>query len=243
MNQPTQKAFFGNIINRCLDFFKTLIGDHRLSKKFRKMLSIHGDKLVSGISLFRAPLDTVSKTFLSLITAGKWSDIQKEGGIDKFFHTGCILHLNDGTNLFLEKTAIPVLRELGPEQDNPDKETSEVSVDKEITLSDFIQKTIDRMGKPYYTYDGLKNNCQDFQMNHLRANGLGSSDNFKFLDQGEQSKYMIENTPSLSQWLGNKITDIAGTGESLYSELVDKRGGRVMITGVGMTRRIPRRRF
>ena len=199
--------------------------------------------MVNGISLFRAPLDSVSKTFLSLITAGKWNKIQEAGGIDKFFHTGAILHLDDGTDLFLEKTAIPTLRELGDEQNNPDKEISKVSITSPVSLNEFISKTIDRMGKAYYSYDGLKNNCSDFQMNHLRANGLGNEGNFAFLDQGENSKYMLENTPSFSQWLGNTITDKAGTAEALYSELANKRGGFIPRIGIGMINRAPRRRF
>ena len=37
---------------------------------------------------------------------------------------------------------------------------------------------------------------------------------------------LVEETPSFSKWLGKEITDLAGAGEKLYSEVANKRGGR-----------------
>ena len=38
-------------------------------------------------------------------------------------------------------------------------------------------------------------------------------------------KKLIEETPSLSKYLGREATDLAGAGERIYSEIVDKKGG------------------
>jgi hypothetical protein len=77
----------------------------------------------------------------------------------------------------------------------------------------------------YTTYSAFTLNCQNFLLNHLQANNLISPPLKQFIYQ--DTKELLERTPSFSQWLGKAITDIAGKGRELAEEVIYKRGGLV----------------
>ena len=84
----------------------------------------------------------------------------------------------------------------------------------------------------YTTYSPYTLNCQNFIKNHLLANGLLTPENLSFVLQ--DTKKLVERTPVLSQWIGKKVTDIAGKADELFQELVYKRGG--LVVGRGRSR-------
>jgi len=95
-----------------------------------------------------------------------------------------------------------------------------------VPLAEFIDKTVTRMGlTDYTTYEGFSLNCQNFLLNHLQANSIITPQLKEFIYQ--DTKQLIERTPSFSRWLGKAITDIAGKGRELVEEVVYKRGGLV----------------
>jgi hypothetical protein len=200
--------FIGGLINKFLP---------KLPKAFRKFLEAHKDEPLESIVIYRSPLDKVSTTFLQFLTAGNWEEIKRRGGVDKLFHTYAII--ND--KYFYEKTAVPQFKMAS----NADKsregaEEKNVAV-KNITIGQFIENAIKKMGDNYHTYDGFSNNCQDFLTGSLKASGMSDGG---FLKQNIER--LVEETPSFSKWLGKEITDLAGAGEKAYSEVADKRGGR-----------------
>jgi hypothetical protein len=52
----------------------------------------------------------------------------------------------------------------------------------------------------------------------------------------QDTKQLIEKTPSFSQWLMKKATDVAGAGRQLFEEIAYKKGGVI-------GRKVMKRRF
>lgn len=211
-------------MSKIMEFLKSLTGDTRLPKSFRKTLDKEGDKMISSIQVVRVPLSGLAEGLMNLITAGKWKDIR--ANYDKIFHLYAIIKLKDGPNLLLEKNQTPVLwPTTKPIEKNA--ESINIPIGKPITLGEFIKKTIDRVGLGSYTdYDGFRNNCQVFIKNHLLYNQLYTPQAVGFIYQ--DTRQLIEKTPSFSQWLGKSLTDIAGYADKAIQELVYVRGGFII---------------
>ena len=194
-----------------------------INKRFRNLLTKYGEQPITSISIKRTPISSTAEGLLNAITLGKWKEIKKN--YDKMYHLYAVLTLENGKRLLLEKNERPVLSESIP-ADTKETDTQGVSTLRQpIKLSDFIGKTIKRMTlQDYIAYEGYTLNCQHFIRAHLLANGLLNPALIAFVYQ--DTKDLIENTPSFSRWLGKAATDIAGAGRQLWEEIAYKRGGR-----------------
>lgn len=206
------RKFLGGLLNRFLP---------KLPKAFRKFVEAHKDEPIVSFMVCRAPLDKVSNTFLNTLTLGDWDNIKQKANVDKLFHIYAIIN---GKYIY-EKLSVPTFKNAsGGDLSRSGAESMDAPINKTVTIGDFVDKAIKRMGDDYYTYDGFKNNCQDFLSNSLSASGLGNSATQSFLKQ--DTKKLIEETPEFSKYLGKEITDLAGAATKAWSELTDKRGGR-----------------
>jgi hypothetical protein len=188
----------------------------QLPKSFRKFLSSHGDELLDTFVVYRVPLDTLTNITLQLLTAGDWEGIKKRAGVDQLFHTFAIIN-----NKYLyEKTSVPVLKEGVPSREGA---VSQIAPVQRMTIRDFVNNAISKMGQSYFSYNAFTNNCQDFLMGSLRANDMLVPAVSLFLKQDTQK--IVEETPALSKYLAEKIVNAAGAVQHTYEEVSQKRGG------------------
>jgi hypothetical protein len=211
-------------MERLKNIWNALMGTPALPKTFRNLLTKYGSQNIKSIAVKRTPLSNPVQSLMNAITLGKWKEIKQ--GYDKVYHLYAILTLENGKRLLLEKNERPVLSESIP-ADTRETEGMLVSTQtRPIPLEEFITKTVKQMSlQDYITYNAFSLNCQDFIRNHLRANGLLNPALLQFVYQ--DIKKLVEKTPSFSQWLAKKATDIAGAGRQLWEETVYKRGGMV----------------
>lgn len=209
-------------LNRLKEATGALFGDIRLPKSFRDNLAKHGGKRIQNIQVIREPLQKAVNAFANALTLGKFGQVAQQQGEAGFFHLYSILILEDGTRLKYEKNERPVLE---PESGRPGAKAEMVSASGGgIVLNDFIQRAMKAMGdQRYITYDPIRNNCQDFLLGSLQANGLLTAELTTFIKQNVQQ--LIEETPSFSQSIAKGLTDIAGKGREIFEELWKKRGG------------------
>lgn len=206
-----------------------LFGNEQLPKSFRQFLKAHGEEPITKLELVRTPIDKIAGSLLQVLTLGNWNDIKKKAEVDKLFHQA--LRIND--KYYMEKTAIPNLKEGKPIM-NEETESLVIPIrpmvgKPEITIAEFVERGMKQMGSKYFAYDGFTNNCGDFIRAHLHANALLTEGIDKFVKQ--DTKRLIEETPSLSRWIGRKITDLAGAGEGASEELRYRRGGAFALGG------------
>lgn len=210
-------------MQRIINFLSSLFGDRRLPKSFRNVLEKNNDAIITSMEVCRTPIEGMAKTFANAVSLGKFNEIAKDVGPDGFYHLYSILTLDNGQKLLLEKNEVPVLSTSLPSKKSS-TECISVGIDKQITLGEFIAKTVKRMGMENYNrYNALSLNCQNFLLNHLQANGLITPDLKSFIMQ-DLTK-LIEETPSFSKYLAEKITDVAGKGKELLEELIYRKGG------------------
>ena len=206
--------FIGGLLKKAVDYFFP-----KLQKSVRKFIEAHKDEKLESFVVYRAPLDKISNNFLNVLTLGDWDEIKKRGGVDKVFHTYAIIN---GKYIY-EKLANPSFRMASQADLNRDGAESVSVQPRNITIGSFIANAIKVMGDKFYSYDAFTNNCQDFPLASLRGSMMSTPQAVSFLKQ--DVKKLIEETPSLSKYLGREATDLAGAGERIYSEIVDKKGG------------------
>ena len=200
----------------------SLLGIPTLPKTVRNVLKQYGTANITGIRIRREPLSGVAEGLLQAITLGKWKEIRQN--YDEIYHLYAILYTDRGQFL-IEKNETVILKK-GTFQLKKEAQEMTVSMVQSIPLAEFIDKTVKRMGlTDYTTYSPFSLNCQNFLLNHLQANGIITPQLKGFIYQ--DTKQLIERTPSFSQWLGKAITDIAGKGRELVEEVVYKKGGLV----------------
>jgi hypothetical protein len=185
-------------------FFERQAG--KLSPKIRKLLEEVGNEKITTIKLFRKPI--------SLSSFAKYLGVLKNTPFDELFHLGMII---SGKYLLDKQEVIHFERSSLPQ--GKDVESIDVKVDKDITINELLEKTRKRMGDSNFTsYSSRRNNCQDFMLNVLTANGLSTPESTKFIKQDLEK--VFNNLPSYAE----KIADFV-TGASRIIERVQEGEG------------------
>jgi hypothetical protein len=195
-------------------FFERDVG--KLSPSIRKLLEQVGDEKINSIRLFRKPI--------SLSSFAKFIGALKGTSYDQLLHLGLVLNnkylLDKQEVIHFERSVVPT-----------GSETLDVDVNKDITINELLEKTRKRMGDSNFTsYSARRNNCQDFVMNVLSANGLNSPEYSQFIKQDLQQ--VFENLPSYSE----QIADFVTGAQRLSERFVSGEGQRSYIHNFGLHR-------
>jgi hypothetical protein len=208
------------------EMWSSVSSDTHLPKRFRKFIKAHGREPITSLKMVRAPVATPGVMAVQLITAGKWNDLKKKAGFDEVFHTGLVV--ND--KYVLEKLEKLEARE-DPSYLSQGGKAEVYPLDMgakkgNITIAELLENARTKMGKSFYDYDFLKNNCQSYVMNLADASGLLDPEARAWIKQ--DLKELVEEMPNLSKWLGVKLTDVARDITNIGEEVLAKRGGQIM---------------
>jgi hypothetical protein len=216
-----QKKFFGGFIEKISDIWDSLWNDEHLPTRFRKFLKKHGDEKITSITVYRYPLDTLTNTLLQLVTAGNWDEIKRRGGHDALFHLGIVIN----QKYTIEKLEKLEARESAEVLTKPEVQLMEVSVDKDLSINEMMENAKRGMSKNFYTYSALGgNNCQNFVLGLLKNSGLLNASLKEFIFQNIEK--LIEETPSLTKYLTQGVTDLARYVGNIFESIVYKKGGK-----------------
>jgi len=170
----------------------------KLSPKVRQLIEKVGEEKINSIILFRRPI--------SLSKFAKFVGVLKGTSYDDLMHLGMIINkkylLDKQDVIHFEPSGVP-----------SDAEKLEVSLDgKEITINELLEKTRKRMGDSDFTsYSSKNNNCQDFMLNILAANGLSSPEYTKFIKQDLEK--VFNNLPSYAEKIADFVTEAGRVAE------------------------------
>jgi hypothetical protein len=171
--------------------------------KFRKLLQEVGDEKINKLVLWREPISVNSML--------KFLKLNKT--YDDLFHLA--LNVNDKYNL--DKQSV-----LTFERGKPKGETLEIPVSKDITIREMIEKTKKRMGDNTYTSYSIRNNCQQFLLNVLSANGLMTPEARKFIEQDVEK--ILQDLPKYSEVVANFFTG----AQAVANRLIEGEGQNQM---------------
>lgn len=168
----------------------------KLSPKIRKLLEEVGNEKITSMTIFRKPI--------SLSSFAKYLRVLRNTPYDELFHLGLILNTQNGTYLLDKQEVIHFERSSLPKGENV--ETMDVKVDKDISINELLEKTRKRMGDSNFTsYSSRRNNCQDFLLNILDANGLNSPEYRNFIKQ--DLEIVFQNLPSYADKISDFFTE------------------------------------
>lgn len=174
----------------------------KLSPKVRKLLEQVGNEKITSIKLFRKPI--------SLSAFAKFVGVLRNTDFDDLLHLGMIISgkylLDKQDVIHFERSSLPT---------GKDVESMDVSLDgKEITINELLEKTRKRMGDADFTnYSSKKNNCQDFMLNVLAANGLSTQESSRFIKQDLEK--VFNNLPSYAEKIADFVTEAGRVVERL----------------------------
>ena len=190
-----------------------------LPPTIRKFLENSGDVLITNAEIIRTPVSGIITKLFSLISNGQYITSLHEAGYDKAFHLAIIFN---GDKMIDKQEVIKISKP------NITKETQKltVSVPSGITFHSLFDKTRELMGNSSLTnYNAKTNNCQDFILGVLNANGMNSPQITEFVKQ--DAIKIFEGMPQYMEKVAKIATDIGAVANKVVEgEGEKKKRGR-----------------
>ena len=142
------------------------------SPQAREIIKQYADEIATGAIVMRTPVSALAKLGLKIVSLGNFDN--------DIYHLFLEVYFQSGKSLLIEKNAIinfvpaPKIR-LGFAMEK-------VGNWREISFQNLLDGAKQSLGNKYFTYDAKNNNCQDFIMGILRGSGLGTTENYKFIN-------------------------------------------------------------
>ena len=169
-----------------------------------------GDLKIKKLYIKRTPLSSTVKMALDAFSLGDFSKKMKQQSIDELYHLRIDAELENGKRYTVEKNSVITLTR----RPTTTKNTQSLLVDVPAgtTVNMLLDKTEKKMGNKYFLYSAKNNNCSDFILALLVANGLVDAENRAFVKI--ETDKLFTNT---FRRLTNTITDIAGNVENVVT--------------------------
>lgn len=179
-------------------------GRDKIPPQSRQVVEKYGDEIIKSVGLGRTPIDALASG--NIVTLGYLDKKIKEVGHDQLFHLYCIVTLESGKKIIVEKndsinisTSIPSKKKID----------LDVPISNKISLAQSLENTEKRMGQNHFIkYTASDWNCQDFLKNYLEANGWMKS---------EYKSFILQNTKQLMNSLPKALSTIIDTATNLGS--------------------------
>ena len=213
---PAFRKFATSVVNKAKQTYQNIsdtanalvYGRDNYPPKVRDIISKYGDKNITGITLGRTPLGKPLMAALQVASGNTFSQKLDDTPYDKLFHLFMCIELNSTDKIVLEKNEV-INADIGCKNLNTkDTETRQITssdIPTALTFNEALEKTRERMDNNYFTYSAKDNNCQDFIVNFLTANNLGSETDKSWVKQ--ETKVLFENNDKLRK-IANTFTTI-----------------------------------
>jgi len=220
---PVEYALLTGASNIVKNPTAVIYGRNDFPPKVRQILSKYGNKNIIGITLGRTPLGAPLMTALQVASGNTFQQKLDNTPYDKLFHLFMCIELAGGSKIMIEKNEV-INAVLGCKLQ---KETETIHISSSdiptgLTLNDALEKQRERMGDNFFSYSA-DNNCQDFILDFLRANNLGSETDASWVKQ--ETKVLFEGNERLRK-IANTLTGIAASfdvikeGKGFFDDVV-----------------------
>lgn len=207
----------------------------------RKFLEANGHKVLTSLTVSRAPIQGFINTALNTISFGKWNELRQKYAYDKLFHLALIATYKDDEGH--EKRAIieknEVINVSGSIKHEKDGQFEPVSLQgKTLTLNELMENAHKELGSDFFPYDpfngkgGKGTNCQGFLIGILKGSGLLTPALEKFILQ--DITQLVKELPGHVGAIAKGVTDVGAIAQNVI------QGGRVRRVARG-SRRSPLR--
>lgn len=191
MEQKQNSVEEGGILPFIYAAYKAIPVRKDYSSRVKKILSQYGDKPIRKIVIMRRPLQKFVNVALNALTLGQWQKAVSNYGYDNMFHLYCIVFLDAGIKIQVEKNEIINIEIVSGNITYVAGQYLWLTqyIPNGITLNQMLQRTRAKMGEGlYWNYSAFApNNCQTFITYFLDSNGLLTNVEKNFIDQNVQN--------------------------------------------------------
>lgn len=183
----------------------------------QKIINRIGDDEITKITVNRTPLSKVLKFLLNITSRGQLEKKIENTDYDNLYHLFIVFQTKNGSYVIEKNEVIQIYKfsKLGK-----NTESLPVPVNAGLTLNDMLSKTKSKMGGSYFSYKGSDNNCQNYIISILIANGLNTDPLEKFVLQ--DTRQLFEGNPEFRK-IVNTTTDIG----AVATTAIDKAGNEL----------------
>ncbi len=205
-NTPPKQGYIDTLMN----------GRNNFPPHARVILKSHGDKRITNAVVIRQPVLSFNTSLLNMASFGAFQSSLDKQPYDTLFHLRSVFTLEDGTRVQVEKSeVIHIDTKITTVKKQQEKE---VDLPQEpLTINKMLEGAKRILKDKMYSYDGFKNNCQDFQLAIYRGSGLLNPELESFIKQDVSE--IAESSPIISK-LANFVTGIGGK----FNELIHGAG-------------------
>jgi hypothetical protein len=184
----------------------------------RDMIERVGGEPVVSLVVTRAPVQSFVRTLMNVISLGTYQQAVRSASFDQMFHLA--LHING--RYLLDKQAVIKLQATSPA---PNAERMTVHLSSHPTIRTLIDNTRAYMGPQRFSnYNAHTNNCQDFILAVLEANGLLTAELSSFIKQDADA--VFSRMPSITEKVASTLTDIG----SIANRVIEGEGKKKIST-------------
>ncbi len=203
---------------------KRLFG--HIPRKIIKKLELYGNDIPMNVRVCRAPVQSIIKSVLNLISNNALQKWMANKSFDDIFHLSILFDTNDGKTHRLEKNQIVSWEDYKPREDET---IIDVPISSELkTLREIFYETQSRIGKDnmwlYSAFGGR--NCQNFIAEILKTMDVYTPEIEKFVFQDTSD--LVEQLNPLTKGVSQEATDYAGAFSSLLDQFGFKKGGYII---------------
>jgi len=182
----------------------------------QKIIDRYGGTAITNIKIGRTPLPSLIKSAINLVSLGAFQKLLKQSPYDKLYHLFCIVTLETGTKILLEKNEainMKVVTSYNPKNTDYVETTN---IPSGLTFKELLDNGQKIQGKKWFVYNAINNNCQLFISSILKGSSILTKDLQEFIQQ--DVKTLFETLPGTKKvmdvvtGLGNKIDIIKKGG-------------------------------
>jgi hypothetical protein len=185
-------------------YYSSLIfGRNDFSPKVTKILDKYGNLPISKIVINRTPVSKVLTNTMDWISGGDFYKNLKKTPYDKLFHLRIDITTSKGV-VSLEKNEV-INADEKPKTVKQAELKQIQSIPNNLTIMGMLEATKKQMGSKFFPYSASSNNCQDFIMAIMKANKIGTKEDFDFVKQN--TDVLFKNNPFLKS-IADRVTDL-----------------------------------
>jgi len=167
------------IVNLC----RIIKRNPKYSKRVKQILKKYGNKKISNLIVHRCVLPNSLLNFFNFMSLGDFYNKLYNHNIDIMYHVWFEIELEDFTNSITFDKNLVLYADVNNYKIN-NTEKMNISLNKEITLNEFIKNGLNKMGKKqFYKYILPNINCQNWCIQLLKANNIDITSYKSFIIQ------------------------------------------------------------
>jgi len=163
----------------------------------------HGDDVITRLILRRNSVSSLITGLMNVVSLGSFYKKLGREPYDKLFHLALLVVTANGGFLLEKIERVNVSKDLKLQKGTEELEVNNIPAN--LTVRELIENTEKEMGNNFLPYNPATNNCQNFILNVLKANGLLNPTYETWIKQDTQALFAKD--PFLLS-LSNKLIDI-----------------------------------